>query len=95
MISFYNWIENQTSLSVPQHKKGESSMDLNGIVEKRMMQMILELEREGKGNRQDILKSIKKTIGVDSEELQKNSNLGDSMQDGMNSSTQDGMGGSI
>ena len=63
MINFYRWIENRESISEPQHKKGESTMDLDSIVEKRMMQMILELEREGKANRQDILKSIKKTIG--------------------------------
>jgi hypothetical protein len=71
MINFLNWLENieGKSVSEPQHKKGESTMDVDEIVEKRIMQLILELEREGKGSRQDILKSIKKVIGAESQQV--------------------------
>lgn len=62
MIPFSRWIEN-TGLSVPQHKSGEADMDMDKVVEKRMMQLVMDLETEGKGSRQDILKSIERVLG--------------------------------
>ena len=64
MIPFSKWIENNTALSEPQHKSGEKDMDMDKVVEKRMMQLVMDLETEGKGSRQDILKSIERVLST-------------------------------
>lgn len=72
--SFLRWIENngeQGSVSEPQHKEGEDNMDLKAVVEKRMMQMAMELESDGKGSRQEVLAAMKAVVdeaGKDSEQ---------------------------
>lgn len=62
--SFLRWIENneQGSVSEPQHKEGEDNMDLKAVVEKRMMQMAMELESDGKGSRKEVLAAIKAVV---------------------------------
>ena len=64
--SFLRWVENNEaeggSVSEPQHKQGEENMDLKGVVEKRMMQMAMELESDGKGSRQEVLAAMKAVV---------------------------------
>jgi len=65
--SFTRWIEEnedavQGSVSEPQHKQGEKNMDLKAVVEKKMMEIAEELERNGKGSRQDVLAAMKSVI---------------------------------
>jgi hypothetical protein len=60
MIPFSKWIE---AVSEPQEKAGEGSLDLEKVVEKRLMQMVMNLETDGKGSRQEIIQSIKKIVG--------------------------------
>lgn len=62
MKSFLTWIENEESASLgePQHKKGESNMSLDKIVEKRVKAMIMDLESSGKGTQNEILGSVVK-----------------------------------
>jgi hypothetical protein len=64
--SFLRWIENSEeqgdSVSEPQHKEGEDNMDLKAVVEKRMMQLAMELESDGKGSRQDVLAAMKAVV---------------------------------
>lgn len=62
--SFLRWIENNEgdAVSEPQHKEGEASMDLKGVVEKRLMQMAMEIESEGKGSRQEVLAAMKAVV---------------------------------
>jgi hypothetical protein len=60
MIPFSKWIE---TVSEPQDKAGEANLDLEKVVEKRLMQMIMNLETDGKGSRQEIIQSIKKIVG--------------------------------
>ncbi len=65
--SFTRWIEenedaDQGSVSEPQHKQGEMNMDLKSVVEKKMMEIAEELERNGKGSRQDVLAAMKSVI---------------------------------
>jgi len=58
--SFLTWIENnEDAVSDPQHKAGEENMNLQATVEKRLMQMALDLESDGKGTRKEILEAIK------------------------------------
>lgn len=60
MKSFLGWMESEegSALSEPQHKRGESNMGLDALVERRMKQIIMELESSGKGTQQDILASV-------------------------------------
>lgn len=64
--SFLHWIENNEnqvgSVSEPQHKQGEENMDLKSVVEKKMMQIAMELESDGKGTRQEVLKAMKAVV---------------------------------
>jgi hypothetical protein len=64
--SFLRWAENSEeqgdSTSEPQHKEGEGNMDLKSVVEKRMMQMAMELESDGKGSRQEVLAAMKSVV---------------------------------
>jgi ribosomal protein S13 len=64
--SFLGWIENNQeggeSVSEPQHEEGEDNMDLKAVVEKRMMQMAMELESDGKGSRKDVLAAMKSVV---------------------------------
>jgi len=61
--TFLRWAEeNEGSVSEPQHKQGEVNMDLNAVVEKRMMQIAMELETEGKGSRQEVLAAMKAVV---------------------------------
>lgn len=64
--SFLRWIENAEeqgdAVSEPQHEEGEDSMDIKGVVEKRMMQMAMDLESKGKGSRKDILGAMKAVV---------------------------------
>lgn len=80
--SFLRWVEENedgNSLSEPQHKSGESGMDLKSVVEKRMMQLAVELETDGKGSRQEVLAAMKAVIeaaGKGSEAQPQQTNLG-------------------
>lgn len=62
MRSFLSWMESEESpaLSEPQHKKGETNMRLDAIIERRMRQMIMDLESSGKGTQEEILASVVK-----------------------------------
>lgn len=64
--SFLRWIENNEdqvgSVSEPQHKQGEANMDLKSVVEKKMMQIAMELESDRKGTRQEVLKAMKAIV---------------------------------
>jgi hypothetical protein len=60
MIPFSKWME---GLSEPQDKVGEKNADLEKVVEKRLMQMIMSLEMDGRGARKDIIQIIKKIVG--------------------------------
>jgi ribosomal protein S13 len=63
--SFLRWIENSEEgegTSEPQHKEGEENMDLKGVVEKRMMQLAMEIESDGKGSRQEVLAAMKAVV---------------------------------
>lgn len=64
MKSFLRWMENEESpaLSEPQHKRGESNMGLDALVERRMKQIIMDLEGSGKGTQQEILASVGKYL---------------------------------
>lgn len=65
MKSFLNWIvesEENPSLAEPQHKNGEANMRLDDIVERRMKQIIMELEGAGKGTQQEILTAVQKYL---------------------------------
>jgi hypothetical protein len=79
MINFIKWLENKDSsaLSPPQHKVGEVDKNLDDVVGKRLLQLAMEMETEGKGSRQDVLKSIERIIGTVSQkqnQQQTNSN---------------------
>jgi pyruvate/2-oxoglutarate dehydrogenase complex dihydrolipoamide acyltransferase (E2) component len=52
--------EESPALSEPQHKKGETNMRLDAIIERRMRQMIMDLESSGKGTQEEILASVVK-----------------------------------
>lgn len=65
--SFLAWAEQneegqEGSLSEPQHKQGEDNMDLKSVVEKKMMEMAMELEQAGKGSRQEVLSAMKAVV---------------------------------
>jgi hypothetical protein len=64
MKSFLVWLENEENpaLSEPQHKQGESNMGLDALVDRRMKQIIMELEGSGKGTQQEILASVQKYL---------------------------------
>lgn len=64
MKSFLKWMENEENpaLSEPQHKIGEKTLALDKVIEKRLMQFIMELETDGKGSKEEIAKAIKKVI---------------------------------
>ena len=66
MKSFLVWLEGEESpgLSEPQHKQGESNMGLEAMVERRMKQIIMELESSGKGTQQEILSAVQKYLGA-------------------------------
>lgn len=56
---FSKWIENsESSVSEPQHKKGEEVLTLNSSVEKRIKEMIEEFQRKGKAKPEEVLSSI-------------------------------------
>lgn len=56
---FSKWIENsESSVSEPQHKKGEEVLTLNYSVEKRIKEMIEEFQRKGKAKPEEVLSSI-------------------------------------
>lgn len=60
MYSFLKFLEDieNNSLSPPQHKKGEESLDIKDLLKKRILEMTNELEVKGKGTRDEILKSL-------------------------------------
>jgi hypothetical protein len=70
--SFLRWIENSEeqgdSTSDPQHKQGEENMDLKGVVEKKMMELAMEIEADGKGSRQEVLAAMKAVVDSASKE---------------------------
>jgi len=74
--SFLRWAEgDEAAVSAPQHKEGEASMDLKSVVEKRMMQLAMEIESDGKGSRQEVLAAMKAVVDSASKEGDKG--LGD------------------
>lgn len=76
MIYFKKWLEDKenTALSPPQHKAGEVDKNLDDVVGKRLMQLAMEMETQGKGSRQDVLKSIERVIGTVSASQQNQNN---------------------
>lgn len=81
--SFVRWVENneeqEGAVSEPQHEEGEVDMDLKAVVEKRMMQMAMELESDGKGSRQEVLAAMKAVVdsaGKEDEDQQGNDQQG-------------------
>lgn len=75
--SFLRWVEQndqpapeaqQGAVSEPQHKNGEGNMDLKSVVEKKMMELAMELEQAGKGSRRDVLAAMKGVIDGASKE---------------------------
>ena len=50
--------DQSSSLSEPQHEKGESSLTLNKFVEKRIKEMIDELQMKGKADENQVLDAI-------------------------------------
>lgn len=82
--SFLRWAENSEeqgdSTSEPQHKEGEGNMDLKSVVEKRMMQMAMELESDGKGSRQEVLAAMKAVVDSASKEAEQESAQGQPQQ---------------
>lgn len=51
-------------LTEPQHKRGEGGMRLDAIVERRMRQIIMELESAGKGTQEEILAAVQKYLST-------------------------------
>lgn len=76
--SFLRWVEaNQAdgdSVSEPQHKQGEENMDLKSVVEKKMMQMAMEIESDGKGSRQEVLAAMKAVVDSATKDSQQGEN---------------------
>lgn len=63
--SFFHWMENEESpLAGPQHKRGEGGMKLDAIIERRMRQIIMELESSGKGTQEEILTAVQKYLST-------------------------------
>lgn len=62
MKSFLTWLESEEnpSLSAPQHKKNEANRSLDDVVENRMRSMIMDLQSDGRGTREEILGSVLK-----------------------------------
>ena len=59
MIPFSKWIE---TVSAPQDKAGDVNLDFEKVVEKRLMMMIDDMSRDGKGSRQEIIKVVKDLV---------------------------------
>jgi len=51
-------------LTEPQHKRGEGGMRLDAIVERRMKQIIMDLESSGKGTQEEILAAVQKYLST-------------------------------
>lgn len=64
--SFLSWMESDevSPLTEPQHKRGEGGMRLDAIVERRMRQIIMELESSGKGTQEEILAAVQKYLSA-------------------------------
>jgi len=64
--SFLSWMESDevSPLTEPQHKRGEGGMRLDSIVERRMRQIIMELESSGKGTQEEILAAVQKYLST-------------------------------
>lgn len=62
--TFKNWVENEEnpSLSEPQHKAGEQNLDLSKVIEKRIKELMSELESSGKGSKQVILATMQDVL---------------------------------
>jgi hypothetical protein len=91
MKSFLVWLEGEESpaLSEPQHKQGEANMGLDSIVERRMKQIIMELEGSGKGTQQEILASVQKYLKAKGVQAEKPASQ--PPQDDAQGAQQDGM----
>lgn len=64
--SFISWMESDevSPLTEPQHKRGEGGMRLDAIVERRMKQIIMELESSGKGTQEEILGAVQRYLST-------------------------------
>lgn len=64
--SFISWMESDevSPLTEPQHKRGEGGMRLDAIVERRMKQIIMELESAGKGTQEEILAAVQNYLST-------------------------------
>ena len=64
--SFLSWMESDevSPLTEPQHKRGEGGMRLDAIVERRMRQIIMEIESSGKGTQEEILAAVQKYLST-------------------------------
>jgi len=64
MKTFLNWMESEEnpSLGEPQHKQGEENLSLDGFVERRIKQVVLDLKGLGKGSESEIMASFLKYL---------------------------------
>ena len=64
MKTFLNWMESEEnpSLGEPQHKQGEGNLSLDGVVERRIKQVVSELQGSGKGSESEIMASVLKYL---------------------------------
>lgn len=92
--SFLRWVENDEnqgdSTSDPQHEEGEDNMDLKAVVEKRMMQMAMELESDGKGSRQEVLAAMKAVVDSASKDAEEGQDQSQGQDQGQGQPPQDG-----
>ena len=52
-----------SSLSEPEHKKGESNLSLDKLVQKRIEEMMAEIESKGIARKEDFLRSLENYLG--------------------------------
>lgn len=50
--------ENSSGVSEPQHEKGEESLSLNKFIEKRILEIVEDLERKGKATKDQVINSL-------------------------------------
>ena len=79
MIPFSRWVE---TVSEPQDKAGEKALDLDKVVEKRLMMMIDDMSRDGKGSRQEIIKAVQKLVNSVGNQQQPGNQQGGGQQQG-------------
>ncbi len=51
--------ESSSGVSEPQHEKGEESLSLNKFIEKRILEIVEDLERKGKATKDQVISSLR------------------------------------